>query len=443
MDAGYISIIILVVAMVFYITELLPIPVVALSSAAAMAIFKVLPGNEAWASLATDTVLIMAGITLVGSTLFHTGAATLMAEKLINYTGGKPKITILIMLGVSGAMSSLLSNTTSTILFLPLILSVVAKANDESIYEQKYMQMLTLMTSVGGLITLVGSPVNIAGSGMLKASGFDPFTFTQFTKIAIPMYIVSLAYVFTVGDKIAEKIFGKNPKHSDFVEDFIKKELNAEGKEKELSPKEGNLLKKKQITSVIILIITIVGFLTQKSHGLSLGTTAIIGGLACVITKCVTVKEMYQKIDWGTIFLLAGTIGAATGLAKSGGGQIIADFFVHIVGGSINPMTVFISLSLASAVLTQFMSNTGTVSMLIPIGVSIAAGLGMDPLPIAMGITLTASCSFLTPMASPTQAMIMNWGSYKFNDYLKYSGPISLVLNIMILVLVPMFFPLT
>ncbi|MFZ7133243.1 MAG: SLC13 family permease [Eubacteriales bacterium] len=445
MDPGYISIIILAVAIVFYVTELLPIPIVAISSAALMVIFRVIPAETAWAAFSQNSVLIMAGVTLIGGTLFATGAAGMLADLLIKIAGGKPKLSILLMLTIAGVMSFVMNNTTTTVLFLPLILSVIVRAKDDSIYEQKYMQILVIMTSIGGLMTLVGSGVNVSASGMLEASGYDPFTFTQFAKIAAPMFIVVLLYTFTIGGKYADKIFGRNQKHGDFVKEFMvqqeKEDLEAK-KEKIIDPAVQKEANRKKITSVIILILTITGLLTEKYHGISLGTVAVCGGLLCVITKCITVKEMYQKISWSTLLLLGGTIGCAAGLAQSGGGQIIADFCINLFGNSITPMIVFIVMCLIAAVITQFMSNTGTCGIMIPIGVALATGIGMNPLPIAIGIAMCASCAFVTPMASPTAALVIDWGSYNFKDYLKYSGPITLILNIMILVLVPIFFPL-
>lgn len=443
MNTAYISIIILLLAIIFYIFEILPIPIVAMSSAALMVVFGVIPANTAWAAFSGDSVLVMAGIILVGSTLFSTGAAGVIGDILIKIGGGKPKLSILLMLTVSGLMSTVMNNTTCTVMFLPLILSVVAKSKDESIYEQKYMQILTIMTSVGGLMTLIGSGVNITASGLMTAAGYDPFTFLQFAKIAGPMFLVVLIYTFTIGDKLSDKIFGKNPKHSDFVNEFIAEQNKEAAKEKEeINPAKLKKANRKKIISAVIMVLTIAGLITQDIHGISLGTVAVCGGLACVVTGCVTVKEMYQKIDWGTLLLLGGTIGCGTGIANSGGGKIIANFFVNLFGSALTPMTVFIALTLIAAILTQFMSNTATVAMLIPIGLSIASGIGINPLAIAVGITMAASCSFVTPMASPTQALVINWGSYKFIDYIKYSGPITVVLDIMILILVPMVYPL-
>ena len=444
MDAGYISIIILAITIVFYIFELLPIPVVAVGSSALMVIFKVIPANTAWAGFSQDAVLLIAGMFVVCGALVSTGAADSMAKFIIKIAGGRPKLSVLLMLAAAGALSFFVNNTTSTVMFLPLILGVIAQTRDQGtgVYEQKYMQMLTIMTQIGGMITLVGSAVGLIASGMLEASGFPPFTFLQFTKISAPMFVIALVYTFTIGSKYADRIFGKNPEPGEFVKNFITEYKQTElvnSQETAADPKEA---RRKKITSSCILLISVISLTASDFLGISLGTIGISCGLLCVITKCLTVKDMYQKIEWGTIFMIGGMVGCAAGLSSSGGGQIIADFFINLFGSALTPMAVFVALSLLSGILTQFMSNTGVVGMLIPIGVSIASGLGMNALPVAIGIYMCASLSFITPMASVTQVIIMNWGSYKFNDYIKYSGPLTVLLTAIVLILVPIFYPL-
>ena len=105
-------------------------------------------------------------------------------------------------------------------------------------------------------------------------------------------------------------------------------------------------------------------------------------------------------------------------------------------------MAIFVGLTVLAGILTQFLSNTGTIGILIPIGLAMAEIVGFNYMTIALGITLSTSMSFMTPMGTPTQAAVVNWGSYKFSDYFKYSGPINVILIIVILILTPIFYPL-
>lgn len=441
MDTSIISIIILFAAMIFYVFGILPIPIVAMCSAAAMVLFGVIDAQTAWAAFASDNVLVMAGACVVGSSMFITGAADKIADSIIKLAGGKAKLSILLMLLIAGTLSSVMSNTVCTIMFLPLILGVVSKARDEGVYEQIYMQMLTIVTSVGGLITLVGSPVNILGSALSETYGLGGFGMFQMAPIAIICFAVILIYTFVIGPVYGKKIFGENPEPCDFVKDFIKSSNESTEKITSMSEIEAKEAHRKQITSTLIMIATVIGLLTKDLHGISIGTVAVCGGLLCVITKCISAKEMYTKIEIETLLMLAGTIGCAAGLSNSGGGELIAKTLLGLFN-NVTPTVLYVVIVGISAILTQFMSNTATVSIMIPIGVPMAVAAGVNPMSVVVGITVLSSMSFATPMASPTQVLVMNWGSYEFIDYVKYSGPITFILDILCIILIPLFYPL-
>ena len=444
MTSAHVSIIIMAVAIVVYVSNKLPIPITAMLSASAMVVFGIIPANQAFASLGQDNVLILFGFLLIGSALFSTGAAGIVGDLLIKIAGGKPKFSILLMFCVSGIMSFFLSNVAVVVMFAPLILSVIIEANDKKIYEQKYMQALCVTTCCTGLVTLVGSPVNVAASGLVVAGGHPPFTFTQMAGLALILTGVALVYAFTIGDKLSDLFFGKNRYQSELVKNFIAERENVKKKalEEKSDPVALKKANKKRITITVIMILTVAGIVTNDFHGISMGTISVLGGIATVLFGCIPYKEMYARVDWGILLMITGTVGCATGLGASGGGRLIANFFLGLLGDAATPMSIFVGLTVLAAILTQFLSNSGTIGVLIPIGLAMAEIMGFNYLTIAIGITMSTSMSFMTPMGTPTQAAALNWGSYKFSDYFKYSGPINVILVIVIIILTPIFYPL-
>jgi anion transporter len=443
MSTGHLSIIIMAFTVVAYVLNKWPIPLVAMLSAAAMVAFGILPANMAWAAFSQDTVLVIAGFLLIGSTFFSTGVAKMIGDGLFKISGGRPKLSIFLMLVVASAMSPLLSNVAITMMFAPLIISVIIDANDKNIYEQKYMQMLCVGVCCTGLLTLIGSPVNIAASGLIQAAGYPPLDFFQMADIGVILFGVSLLYTYTIGDKLSDKIF-KNRESSDLVKSFISEKAAIEKKlnEEKADPVKLKKANQKKRLVVIIMALCVGMIITNNLHGISMGTISLMGGIACVLTGCIPYKEMYQKIDWGTLLMIAGTIGCAAGLGHSGGGRIIATFALGLLGDLATPMAIFLVLSILSGVMTQFISNAGTIGILIPIGIAMAEQVGMNYMPVALGVTLCASMSYCTPVGTPTQASVLNWGSYKFSDYVKYSGPINIILIIVILLYIPIRYPL-
>ncbi len=154
-----------------------------------------------------------------------------------------------------------------------------------------------------------------------------------------------------------------------------------------------------------------------------------------VITGCMTMKEAFKSIDWTTIFLFAGTLALSAALEKSGAAKLIATAVVSQVSDPYMLMAVVCGLT---AIVTNFMSNTATAALMAPLAVPIAVQGGVSPLPLLMGIAMSASACFLTPIATPPNTIVLGPGKYKFMDYFKAGWPLQIISYIMCVVFIPM-----
>jgi len=438
MEPSYVSIIILVAALGAYISDMIPIPAIAIASAAAMVLFKVAPASVVWATFGQDAILLMGGMTLIGSTLSMSGAIHKLSDLIRRLSKGNANLSIFWILLIATFISPFVNSTTVLLMFVPLVLGVVVSANDPNITEQKYIQALVLMVCVGSLGTLVGTGTTIAASGLMSRAGYGEIGFFAFTPVAVVSFFLSLIYIFTVGSKIADRMVLKKPYRSDLVLEFV---ANYENNKKSIN--EDKPMTRQAVMSVIIMVCTIIGLITNKYHQLGLGTVAVIGGLMCILTKCITFKEAVTRISWESILILGGTLGCASALDVSGGGEVIAKAALSLFGKTLTPYILYIAMTLISGVLGQVLSNTATVGILIPIAVPLCEQLGVSPVQVIYGITIVSTLTLMTPMSSHLQAMTVNWGSYKFIDYIKYSGPINILLIILVILLIPLFYPFT
>ena len=437
MTTSHVSVIIILITLVFYIFELLPAPVIAMGSTALMVLFRVAPASSVWAVFGQDSVLLMGGMTLTGSTLFSTGAIQKLSAMIERATGGKVKLSIFAILLTAGLFSPFMNNTTVTVIFIPLILGIVARERSRDITEQKYIQALVCVVSVSGLATLIGTGTTIAASSMMENTGYGAIGFFDFLPIAAICFVITMIYVFTAGSRIADWMVARNPYRSETVHDYISEyEKRAKASNQEFP------VTRQMIISIAIMLLTVTGLITSDVHGLGLGTVAILGGLACIITGCIPFKVAMQKISWETLLILGGTIGCGSALASSGGGALIATSILSVFGDNLSPYGVFVVMTLMSGILGQVLSNTATVGIFIPISVAICEELGISPLTTIYGITIASTLTFATPMSSHLHAMIIDWGSYRFVDYLTYSGPINALLLIIILILLPILYPI-
>ncbi len=159
------------------------------------------------------------------------------------------------------------------------------------------------------------------------------------------------------------------------------------------------------------------------------------------MSGCVSLQTVYRKLDWTTVFVLAGTIGFATGLDRSGAGKRITDVILSLTGDAFGVHGIFAVIVILAALLTQFMSNTATCAMFLPIALSLASSLGVSPHPLLMGVTLSASCSFSTPIATPAMTLVLSPGGYRFTDYLRWASLLNAIAIALIILTVPLFWP--
>lgn len=155
--------------------------------------------------------------------------------------------------------------------------------------------------------------------------------------------------------------------------------------------------------------------------------SALAGALLMVLTGCLKPGELYQAVRWDVIFLLACLIPLGTAMQNSGATEWIAQQLVEVSGG-LSYYGLLTLIYVLTAILTAVLSNNASVILLLPIGVQVARAVGINPLTTAFIITFAASNSFMTPIGYQTNTMVYSAGGYRFLDFLRVGGPLSLLM---------------
>ncbi|MFZ1399976.1 MAG: SLC13 family permease, partial [Candidatus Promineifilaceae bacterium] len=169
-------------------------------------------------------------------------------------------------------------------------------------------------------------------------------------------------------------------------------------------------------------------------------TAALIAALLVVLTGCLTMDKAYDAIDWKSIVLIAGMLPMSTALSKVGLVDLIANGFVDTLGG-MGPLAVMVGLFLLTSLFTQVLSNTATTVVIAPIALAAAQTLSIRPHAFLMAVAIAASMAFASPVASPTNTLVMGAGSYRFSDYAKVGVPLILLMLVAVALLLPVIFP--
>ncbi|MGQ0553588.1 MAG: SLC13 family permease [Planctomycetota bacterium] len=160
-----------------------------------------------------------------------------------------------------------------------------------------------------------------------------------------------------------------------------------------------------------------------------------------ILSRCITSQEAYESVDWRLLVLIAAMMAFGTAMAKTGAAGWMADLLVAHVS-SLGTYAVLITLFLLTLVLTQPMSNQAAALVLLPVAIDTAQTLGVDPRPMVMAVTFAASCSFLTPL-EPSCVLVYGPGNYRFFDFVRVGGLLTLIVFVVVALLIPVFWPLT
>ena len=170
-------------------------------------------------------------------------------------------------------------------------------------------------------------------------------------------------------------------------------------------------------------------------------TSVLLAAVLMVITGCVrSVEAAYKTINWQTIVLFAAMLPMSIALEKTGVSEMISGAIVTGLGAS-GPRILLAGIYAATSVMTIFISNTVTAVLMAPIALQCAMQIGVSPVPFMFAVTVAASMCFASPFSTPPNALVMSAGQYTFMDYVKVGLPLQILMGIVMVIVLPLFFP--
>ncbi|PAT06172.1 cation transporter [Corynebacterium hadale] len=416
----HLALFIISITLIVFVLDRIPIALTALISSLILAISGAMDFEKVYSGFATPVTLLVFGMLIVGYALFETGAVSLVGKWILKsrLADNERHLLALLML-VAGLGSAILSNTALMATFIPLIGGMVASAPG-NLTNKNLLMPLGMAASVGGTITLVGSTSQPVASAILSESGYGELGMFDFAPVALPMLIVLIVYMVTIGYRIEQRC-------------FVFDDHSTIGGAAEDPPGNASVTWKTYV-SICTLFFCIICFITGI---LPIEITALIGAATVLCTGCIGFEKAMKQLDWNTVLLIAFAQGIAAGMNDSGAGELVGRWSVSIVGS--NPILLLAIAVVVTVILTNIMSNTATAAMMVPIFISIATGVGYNPFIFVLAIAIASNASIATPIGGTAMSQTLVAG-YGFRDYLKLGLPITAVLSIMVIVATPAVF---
>lgn len=426
---------------IWWISEAVSIAVTALLPLLLFPLLGVMDPETVGANYGSPIIFLFFGGFILALALEKVNLHRRIALSIIYRTGTSPERVILGFMIATGALSMWISNTASTVLMLPIALSVIRLlSNDGDGFTSKdrnfamsVMMGIAFSANAGGIATVIGTPPNSVLIGLLENEYHIEVSFLKWMTLGLPVSIILIALSYWV---LVKWMFPCKGLQFGATKDLIRNELQK------LGPPSG---KEKMVMVVFGVTVFLWIFRTLINHlipGLGLTDTAIslFGAIALFVVPYNLKKgdfilewEDTSKLAWGILMLFGGGLALARGMSSSGLVDLVSGAIASSEIGILLTVTLLIALMLF---MTELMSNVALVAVLAPVVAGIAIGLDIPLLHLLIPVTIASSCAFMLPMATPPNAIVFASGYIKVHQMAR----VGLILNLISVVLLVLLF---
>lgn len=422
MSPMWITIIILVLTIIAFLTGKVPMSIISMGIILALVIFKILPVEKAFGGFINSNVIMFAGMFVIGAGITKTSILQKTQDLVIRYKDNR-KMLLLISCLAGGILALLTSGTSAIAILMPLLIGIASSVDISR--KQLLFPVATVANIAAGTTFLGVGSGNMAWSSiMMKMGAKQPLSLMSFTIAKLPFLIVAILYMVYIAPKLLPK---------DKISD------DSDLKQKDLST---SLSPAKEKLAIFIILATIILMILSNYINVPIYVISTLGAVMLVVCGILTEKEALGSINLPTIFLFGGVLALSDALSATGAGDLVATAITAIIGNTKNTFFIMFVFFAIPFIVTQFMSNLATIAIFVPLVVSAALKLGFDPRVAVLAVVIASTSSFLTPLASPPQTMIYQVGGYKLGDYLKAGLPLAVLFLIMGCFVFQMIYPL-
>ena len=350
----------------------------------------VAPYVDTWSS---PVIWIMLGGFVLADGMSRTGLDRALLIRAIRPAGTQPDRVLLAIMLAAAVASMFISNTSTTVLLVGAVLPLVRKLGPGDSFGRSLMVAIPLAASVGGMGTIIGSSPNAIAAGMAAEHG-TTVDFVSWMMVGVPpaLFLVGVAWLF---------LCRVHPPTGDSVSlDF------GEANDVDLPERREHLI----VSGTAIA--TVAMWITTPLHGIHAAAVSLIPIVVLSMTQVLDSNRL-RHLPWDTLMLIAGGLSLGAAVVNSGLADRMATG-LSFLGYFESPLPGLAGLALVTVVLSNFMSNTATVALLLPIAVEIFPGYEVE---VCLVLGLSASCALLLPVSTPPNAIVHATGEVKTKDF--------------------------
>lgn len=515
MDPILVTLVILGLAVIAFMSNRVPMGIVALGVALSLWATGILTLNQALAGFGDPTVIFIATLFVVSEALDSTGVTAWAGQQVIGRGGTKRTPLLVMICGLVAVLTALISVNGAVAALIPVVVVVAIRVG---IAPSRMLMPLAFSAHAGSMLALTGTPVNIIVSEAAQEAGARPFGFFEFGLVGLPLVVGTVLFIAAFGDRLlpvrAVSVLSQDiGNHARLLREQYDLPASTELVGVRQGSTEVVVAPRSELIGLHLFPgmttpsgdLVVLGLhrggepLTGKDVRLRAGDTLLLGGTwehleqhtagpqvlvvddpadlrravplgagarralvilvamvvllatgvvppavagllaagAIVASRVLTSTQAYRSVSWTTVVLVGGMIPLSTAFISTGTADLIARGLLRVIGDA-SPYLALLAICTLTVILGQLISNTATVLIMAPITTVLATDMGVSVLPFLMALTVAGAASFLTPVATAANTMVMEPGGYRFTDYWKLGLPLILLFLAVAVLWVPL-----
>jgi len=432
---------------IWWITEAVSISVTALLPLILFPLLKIMPINDVGANYGSSIVFLFFGGFVMALALEKVNLHKRIALNIIKITGTTPNKVVLGFMIATAALSMWISNTASTVVMLPIAMSVIGLLiNDadgftksDQNFALSVMLGIAFSANAGGIATVIGTPPNSVMIGLLENEYNIQISFLKWMVIGVPFSALMITIIYLV---LVKWMFPNKQLKFTASKNVIHTELEKLGP---MSGKEKMVLVIFGVTVFLWIFRTLINTIFPEL-GLSDTIISILAAVSLFAIPYNLKKGDFiihwkdtSKLAWGILILFGGGLALAKGMSVSGIVDVVAN---AIAASDISILFTAVLLIILMLFMTELMSNVALIAVLAPVVAGIAIGLEIPILYLLIPVTMASSCAFMLPMATPPNAIVFASGYIKVHEMARVGIILNLIAVALLVVLFQFIIPL-
>ena len=392
-----------VLCIFFWVFSVLPLMITSLLAIILLPLTGVMQSSQAYALFGNEAVFFILGAFILAACLMKSGLSTRIALSLLHRFGRTPRRLLLTIYLLNAVMAFFMSEHAVAAMNFPIVVEIVAVLalqRRRSNYARALFLAMAWGTSIGGIATLLGGARAPLALGILREATGTSYTFLEWTLLALPLVLILLV----TGYQIILWFFP--------IEIETVRAADTALSERWL--KLGRLSYEEWVIGLVMCATLVAWLLGGEEFGLA--NIALAAVVILFVLRVVSWRDVERYVNWGVLLMYGGAIALGAAMNKSGAAEWLSH--ATISNWASNGVEVVLMTSLVSLLLTEAMSHSAVVALLMPVAIGVAHEFGLDPRVMAPVVALPAGLAFTLPIGTPANAIAYSSGYLRIRDLL-------------------------